>query len=70
MAILKYSEPFHLENYARVVIFELDLQRAFFHDISIFIRYSMIKGSFSFYSTYIRILSEPLNLVTMIGNYH
>ena len=38
--ISKYSGPFYLENHARVVAFEPDFQRVFFHGATHFLSHS------------------------------
>ena len=67
MTISKYSEPFYLENYARVVIFEPNLQRALLHDITDFLLHSTTAKFLPLY-THTRILSEPQDLATVKGS--
>ena len=50
MAISAYSGPFHLENYARVVAIEPDLQRASFHGVIDFLPYSTTAKPLPFYT--------------------
>lgn len=59
MAISTYSEPSHLKNYARVVAFKPDLQRASFHGVTDFLPYS----------TTVKLLSEPQHFATIMGSH-
>lgn len=68
MAISEYSGPPHLENYARVVAFEPDLQRASFHGVTDFLPHSTIAELLPL-CTHERILSEPQDLTTIMGSH-
>ena len=68
MVIFEYSGPSHRENYARVVAVEFGLQRAFFHGVTDFRSYSITAKLLTLY-THKRILSEPQDLVTVMGSH-
>lgn len=68
MAISEYPGPSRLENYARVIAFEPDLQRASFHGVTGFLPPSTTAKLLPLY-THNRVLSEPQDLATMMGSY-
>ncbi len=70
VANLEHLEPFQPINYIRIVAFSPNSLRAFFYGETISIRYSTTIKPLPSYNSYVRVLSEPSNLITMIGNHH
>lgn len=70
MANLEHLESFQPINYIRIVAFSPNSLKAFFYDETIFIRYSITIKPLPSYNSYVRVLSKPSNLITMIENYH
>ena len=64
MTISEYPGSSQRENYACVVDVAVDLQRAFFHDVTDFFLHSTIANFLSLY-THRRVLFEHQNLATM-----
>ena len=67
MAISKCQKFFDLDNYVRVIVFESNLQRAFFHGVTNFLLHNIIAQLLSLY-IYKTLLFEPRNLDAMIKN--
>ena len=68
MIIFDYSRSIHLENYARVVVFERDLQKASFRNVTDFLFHGITAQLLALY-THTNVLFKHQNLAAMIESH-